>query len=289
MAKQIDQAEFIQIQILHKILFKEGGNRRCRRQVRKFQQYAFDPFTKDYQNLLNHNLSDLTQIATILGLIERTKEDLVIAIPNALSSLERLKESQEEDNEETEENEDAEEETEDEEIERRNNQEKEIIFSKNPASVNLRELDDFISEFDGSSAHSIKKWIQDIEDEALMQKLSELQTLTLARRRLARLAKTFYENARGPKSWKQLKEFLIKQFLPRLDMTEIHRQLGNRRLEKNEDISKYFIHLQNIASRGKLKDRLLIDYIIRGMGDPHAKLFVAEAKTLRELQEKLNT
>ena len=110
----------------------------------------------------------------------------------------------------------------------------------------------------------------------------------MARRRLTGLAKIFYENARGPKSWKHLKQIPTKQFLPRLDTTEIHRQLGNRRLQRNEDICEYFIKMQDIASRGKIKDRLLIDYIIRGIDDPHTKLFFVEAKTLSGFQEKLN-
>ena len=289
-AQQIDDANFTKIKLLHKVLFAGEPHKRSRIEVRKFSHYSFDPHSDEYQSRLNqHTLDDLNQIASILGLLDRTKEDLVKAIPEALSNLEKLRESLEMEEEEEEEEFDNEQADEDKETEEQVNTENEIIFPTKPAVINLRELDDFIREFDGSGAYSITKWIQDLEDEAQMQKLSELQTFTLARRRLAGLAKTFYENSRGPKSWKQLKSVLIKQFLPRLDLIEIHRQLASRKLQKNEEICNYFVDMKNIASGGKIPDGLLIDYIIRGIDDPYAKLFFAEAKALSELQEKLNT
>ena len=260
-SKKIDEASFVEIKLLYKILFNKEGHRQSRNQVRKFKNYSFDPTLDEYQNVLNQpNQNDLSQIAKIFGLSGGgTKEELIKAIPEALSNLEMLKESQEEEEEEGEEEEDDRDDEEDEETEERNKFENEITFAIAPAPVNLREFDDFISKFDGSTTYSIKKWIQDIENEASFQKLNEIQTLTLARRRLTGLAKIFYENARGPKSWKHLKQIPTKQFLPRLDTTEIHRQLGNRRLQRNEDICEYFIKMQDIASRGKIKDRLLID------------------------------
>ena len=90
-------------------------------------------------------------------------------IPKALDDIKKLKDL-------------LEDEEDDEKVQ--NFKENEITFPNILVSVELCDFEDLINKFDGSPIDSIKKWIQGVEDEAVIQELNDRQSLALAKNAL---------------------------------------------------------------------------------------------------------
>ena len=146
-SERIINADFPNIKILYKILYNEESHPKSRPQVRKFKRFAFDTSTKEYKKFLNQiRITDLQPIAKIWGLPGRIEDELIIAISEALSNIEKHKESQEEEDEEDDEDAEEIEETKDDE--------------NFPTPFSYQDLRNEIKLFNGKT-YSNNKWIYD--------------------------------------------------------------------------------------------------------------------------------
>lgn len=275
----------------------------------------------------NTNTADLISVCHILNIdYEGTKEDIAERILSFLCKIEEVKEDdedKEDKDDEEDEDEEAEEDVEDEEDEeveedvedhkgRRNKKLKNIKVKEDrpnatrrriqrttetmqdktirgeTASINFRDIEDSIRQFNGKDGYPITKWLEDFEEIAQLMNWSDLQKLVFAKKSLNGLAKLLVQAERGITSWLKLKKLLRKEFEVKLSTADVHKLLMNRKKTKEESIQEYVLSMRELGSRASIEADAVIDYIIDGIPDDHHdKIILYGAKNFEEFKAKV--
>lgn len=157
-------------------------------------------------------------------------------------------------------------------------------------TMSYRDVEDTLRSFEGADTYPVEVWVSDFEESALLLGWNELQKLVFAKKSLKGLAKLFVQSERGIKTWSELKSRLLSEFSTRINSAQLHEMLRQRKMKADESVHQYYLIMKELASRGRIEDEALIQYIIDGIPDSTTnKIVLYEAKTLVELKEKMNT
>ncbi|XP_061390803.1 uncharacterized protein LOC133326139 [Musca vetustissima] len=155
-------------------------------------------------------------------------------------------------------------------------------------TMNFRDIEESIRPFDGSGVLSIRSWIQEFEETAVIMGWDDFQKYIFGKKSLKGLAKLFVSSERGITSWQKLKESLIDEFGTDLNSAQLHRLLAERKINKDENVHEYFLNMKELASRGLVEDSALIQYVIDGIRDSTSnKTILYGATSLKEFKAKL--
>ncbi|XP_073811783.1 uncharacterized protein [Musca autumnalis] len=155
-------------------------------------------------------------------------------------------------------------------------------------AMNFRDIEDTIRNFDGSKNLSIRSWLDEFEDNARVMCWDQFQMFIFAKRSLKGLAKLFISSERGITSYNQLKRALLDEFDTVVNSCQLHKMLMERKMLKNESIQEYFLHMREIASRGSIEDKALMQYVIEGIKDSTVnKTILFGAENINEFKKKL--
>lgn len=155
-------------------------------------------------------------------------------------------------------------------------------------TMNFRDIEESIRPFDGSGILSIRSWIQEFEETAVVMGWDDLQMYVFGKKSLEGLAKLFVSSERGITSWQKLKESLIDEFGTNLNSAQLHTLLAERKIAKDENVHEYFLNMKELASRGSVEDSALMQYVIDGIRDSTSnKTVLYGATSLKEFKAKL--
>jgi len=86
----------------------------------------------------------------------------------------------------------------------------------------------------------------------------------------------------------KLKQALLAECKTATNSAQINKLLADRKMRKCESLQEYFLQIKELASRGNIESRSLIQYVIDGIVDTCAnKLVLYNTKGLIELKDKL--
>ena len=289
LAVNLTSAQWSVIKKLYKLIFEEDGGRNNRQKVRKFGGFEFSIDSEEYRdkiNYINENFStnDLIAFANILHIdYDCEKEMLIENVCKNLTDLSLLQKNSEENEEQENDDEEVEDEFDKVSVYSSPSLRNNLMFS-----MNFRDVEDSIHKFDGRSGYPVEKWIQDLEDMATLFSWNDLQFFIFAKKSLDGLAKLFIQGEKSINSWIKLKKILLSEYGSRLNSATLHKMLQERVKNKNESIHEYFLIIKELASRGKIENDALIQYVIDGIpDDTNNKIMLYGTKSLNEFKEML--
>ena len=154
----------------------------------------------------------------------------------------------------------------------------------------FKDIEETVSEFDGSESFPIERWSADFEDAAVLFQWSDLEKIVFARRLLKGSAQLFIQSESGLVTWKKLKTVLLKEFARKITSTQLHSMLFRRKIKETESVFEYFLVMREIASRGKIENEALFDYVISGLSDSAGnKAVLFGAKDISDFKDRLKT
>ncbi|UYV70942.1 hypothetical protein LAZ67_8001189 [Cordylochernes scorpioides] len=130
----------------------------------------------------------------------------------------------------------------------------------------FKEAIEGIPEFDGSTV-PIKKWLQEIDDNAILFGWTELHTLVVAKKLLTGVAKLWLRSQPTFSTWPDLKEAITNEFDNPIDSRNIHILLTKRKKQQFESYYEYFLKMRELGSQGNLEEAVIIQYVIDGIPD----------------------
>lgn len=143
-------------------------------------------------------------------------------------------------------------------------------------------------EFDDTDSYPVERWIADFEDAATMFQWNELQKLVFAKKTFKGIAKLFLQSEGVIKTWKKIKELMIKEFATKVSSVQIHKIMGKRQIRKSETVKEFFLAMKELAARGDIENDALFEYVISGLNDePSNKVVLYGAETVREFKERI--
>ncbi|XP_043063249.1 uncharacterized protein LOC122319695 [Drosophila yakuba] len=117
---------------------------------------------------------------------------------------------------------------------------------------------------------------------------NELQKLIFAKKSLKGVAKLFVLSEKRLNSWNALKKSLLSEFKSTVSSKQIHKQLGESKRRANENAQEYLYRMKDIASRGKVEEEALIQYVIDGIDELSLnKSVLYGARNLSDFKRKL--
>ena len=288
--QQIDTADFATIKKLCKLLFNIRPDRTSRQRVRKFTGFEFEQ-ESDESKIRRKFLDeaddeDIEKFAEILNIDKNNIWDSLFNLQDLKSALRNETSSSEESSEEESSEEESSEEEKEKQKDRRTkpNQQK----SQSRQSISIRDVEDSLRKFDGKNGIPIEKWIEDIELEAEGNNFTNREKFILARKLLTGRARTFYDSRRNITTWSKLKETLLEEFENISLPADIHKELANRKIQRGEEVSDYFITMCELASRGNVDNQSLLQYVLEGIPDIHnCKSLLYGATTFHEFKKKI--
>ncbi|UYV74563.1 transposition [Cordylochernes scorpioides] len=99
------------------------------------------------------------------------------------------------------------------------------------------------AEFDGSTV-PIKKWLQEIDDNAIIFGWTDLHTLVVAKMLLTGVAKLWLRSQPTFSTWPELKEAITNEFDNPIDSRNIHILLTKRKKQQFESHYEYFLNMR---------------------------------------------
>ncbi|UYV74576.1 hypothetical protein LAZ67_12000184 [Cordylochernes scorpioides] len=117
----------------------------------------------------------------------------------------------------------------------------------------FKEAIEGISEFDGSTV-PIKKWLQEIDDNAIIFGWTDLHTLVVAKKLLTGVAKLWLRSQPTFSTWPELKEAITNKFYNPIDSRNIHILLTKRKKQQFESYYEYFLNMRKLGSQGNLEE-----------------------------------
>ena len=266
--QKINTASRAVIEVLHKFIFEEDGDRNNRRRLREFRGFEFSDDSLDFRTKLQYavrfSIGDLITICNVLGIMytgnaEQLRERIVRALMN-IDFLQAACDDDEDDENNKGDNDgeddDGSEENDDNATHADINQptggrrQRNTNSSANQFVLNYRDIEDSVRAFNGSDSYPIERWINDFEEAAVMFAWNDLQKVVFAKRSLKGVAKLFIQSEGVVKTWKKLKDVLMEEFSAKISSAELHRMLEKRKLRKGETIQEYFLVMRELASRG---------------------------------------
>ncbi|UYV80704.1 hypothetical protein LAZ67_19001449, partial [Cordylochernes scorpioides] len=130
----------------------------------------------------------------------------------------------------------------------------------------FKEAIEGIPEFDGSTV-PIKKWLQEIDDNAILFGWTDLHTLVVAKKLLTGVAKLWLRSQPTFSTWPDLKEAITNEFDNPIDSRNIHILLTKRKKKQFESYYEYFLKMRELGSQGNLEEAVIIQYVIDGIPD----------------------
>ncbi|UYV74582.1 hypothetical protein LAZ67_12000198 [Cordylochernes scorpioides] len=130
----------------------------------------------------------------------------------------------------------------------------------------FKEAIEGIPEFDGSTV-PIKKWLQEIDDNAIILGWTDLHTLVVAKKLLTGVAKLRLRSQPAFSTWPELKEAITNEFDNPIDSRNIHILLTERKKQQFESYYEYFLNMRELGSQGNLEEAVIIQYVIDGIPD----------------------
>lgn len=128
--------------------------------------------------------------------------------------------------------------------------------------------DGLIPKFSGvDQTYSSDKWVEDVEENAVVFSWTPVQTLIIARRSLTGVAALWLKTERVFKTFDELKNAIVKEFPDSLNSKQAHELLATRRKNNDETYYEYMLHMKELGRRGKVTDYVTIQYIIDGIVD----------------------
>lgn len=156
------------------------------------------------------------------------------------------------------------------------------------AMFTLRDIEDSMTQFDGTSYTNINLWIREFEETAITVNWNDLQKYVYAKQLLKGAAKLFLRSQTGIKNWDGLKMALINEFGTQLSSAEVHRLLKARRKKPTETLREYLYCLVELGEMIALDDESVIEYFVEGIPDARLnKMVLYQAKSLSELKSQL--
>lgn len=152
----------------------------------------------------------------------------------------------------------------------------------------LKDVKDSLSTFNGTDSPDINQWITEFEEMAEVVEWTSLQMFVYARQLLVGAARMFIRSQSGIKDWMALKICLRKEFGIRFSSAEVHRQMRNRKLGRNETMLEYLYNLLELAKRIDLDEKSIVEYFIEGIPDSRFnKSVLYHAKDVTELKQQI--
>ncbi|UYV81442.1 hypothetical protein LAZ67_20001196 [Cordylochernes scorpioides] len=130
----------------------------------------------------------------------------------------------------------------------------------------FKEAIEGIPEFDGSTV-PIKKWLQEIDDNAILFGWTDLHTLVVAKKLLTGVAKLWLRSQPTFSTCPDLKEAITNEFDNPIDSRNIHILLTKRKKQQFESYYEYFLKMRELGSQGNLEEAVIIQYVIDGIPD----------------------
>ncbi|UYV83872.1 hypothetical protein LAZ67_X000478 [Cordylochernes scorpioides] len=115
-----------------------------------------------------------------------------------------------------------------------------------------------LEKFDGSAV-PIKKWLQEIDDNAIL--------FVVAKKLLTGVAKLWLRSQPIFSTWPDLKEAITNEFDNPIDSRNIHILLTKRKKQQFESYYEYFLNMRELGSQGNLEEAVKIQYVIDGIPD----------------------
>ena len=313
------------VKALHIVAFgEEGQPRRVRRNLRGFTGFGLDQNSDELKAKIEDvssklDLADLIAACTILNVdYAGTKDDISKRICFFLNKLS----IQNDDDENQDDNEESNDE--DDEPRRRNEERRTRREVRNDSSddadaeprvtvgnterrtrrvsenrrfeeqnersfaLTFRDIEDSIRTFDGKEGYPIETWIEDFEETASLMGWNELQKLVFAKKSLRGIAKLFIQSEKGVTTWRMLEKLLREEFGIKVNSAQVHRQLMQRKKQKDESVQEYMLTMREIGSRAYVEEEAVIQYIIDGiMDEPVNKIVLYGAKSFSEFKGKI--
>ncbi|XP_036347667.1 uncharacterized protein LOC118757045, partial [Rhagoletis pomonella] len=156
------------------------------------------------------------------------------------------------------------------------------------AHFTFKDIQESLSIFDGSDTSDIKKWIEQIEENAEIVNWNEIHKFIYAKQLLRGAAKLFVSSQTGLRDWSCLKLSLSKEFGNKLSAGDVHKILGKRHKKQGESYREYLYALMEIGKSVRLDEESLLEYFIDGIpGSKFSKAVLYQAKTISELKEQI--
>lgn len=303
--QKIKTASTTAVRALHKFIFEEDGDRGNRQWLREFQGFKFREGAAEYVNKLEYvrrlTIGDLISCCNLLGLeYDGNKEELIARMCKSLIDLNSLvpvlnPEDVEEENEEVDEINEEEnggkDEESDEEIRSESGSQSRAPMSSRinmKFTMNYKDVEASIRQFNSKDAYPVERWIADFEETAVLFKWTALQRVIFAKRSLTELAKMLIESEGVIKTWQKLKTVLEDEFADKISSAQLHKMLAKRKMKKEETVQEYYFVMKELASRGKIEQESLIQYVIDGIqDDTNNKLVLYGTKKIEDFKEKL--
>lgn len=152
----------------------------------------------------------------------------------------------------------------------------------------FKDIEESLEKFSGDNNKDIVRWIDDFETQSEVFGWGDLEKLVYARRLLIGSAKLYASCELRPKTWRELKNGLIKEFKIKVNSAMIHKKLSEAKKKRDETFREFCYRMIDIAATGNIDTAAVITYIVDGIQDSMAnKMFLYSATTLNELKEKV--
>ncbi|XP_073951859.1 uncharacterized protein [Choristoneura fumiferana] len=153
----------------------------------------------------------------------------------------------------------------------------------------LQYIDDLVRKFSAQDkTYSVTKFIEDIDENAVIFGWTPLQRLIVARRSMTGTAALWLRAERPFKSWDELKHALSRDFPDTIDIKAVHELMAARKKKKDESCLDYLLTMRELGKRGKMPDYVAIQYIVDGIQDLETnKMMLYGVTSYSELKEKI--
>lgn len=153
-------------------------------------------------------------------------------------------------------------------------------------TFSFRDIEDSMNSFSGKGAYTVKKWISEIEQSAIVFNWSELQRLVYAKKLLKGTARNFLRTIEA-NTWEELKVQLCDEFDESLCEADVHKTLSETRKSSKESFHDYLLRVCEIGRAHKVGDDSIIKYVINGLSDDQCnKQMLYGATSMKEFKVK---
>lgn len=154
-------------------------------------------------------------------------------------------------------------------------------------AISFKDVEDSLEKFDGFS-RDVEVWIADYEEIAGLYKWTDVQKYLYCRRLLTGSAKLAVLSESKIGAFNALKAFLVEEFQVKVKGSIAHNTLRSTKKQQDETCVEFAYRMRAIASRGKVDELSLIEYIVGGLGNVwFVKSSLVEAQTFGDLRNKL--
>lgn len=153
---------------------------------------------------------------------------------------------------------------------------------------NIR-FDDIENSFRKFNGHqNINKWIDHFNEQATVFNFSELEKFVYTKKLMKDNAALWLQHESEATTYTDLIDELKTEYGNKQNSAIIHEQLRNRKKQKDESTTQYLYEMISIGSQADVDIQGIITHIINGLpGHTNIKAFMYEAKTLKEIKQKL--